>query len=295
MDAIVEYFNRLAIYNPLIVIIELLLIGIIVYWAIDFLEGTRGERLFRGVIIILLAASMILKLVIVRFDFARLQYLYNSFLIFVLIIAVAAFQPEIRRMLIKIGQAGSFGGSTHRQLLRTVEEIINAVTTLSEKKIGAIIVLERQVALGEFVETGVKLNADVKAALLRTIFYPGTALHDLAVIIQGDRIAAARVQLPLAEAGLAGGALGSRHRAAIGVTTGSDAIAIVVSEETGIISIAEDGKLEQHITEEELRKRLTSVIIDAGPVSAGLKRSIKNKKATATGKQEESFDGAQDK
>ena len=295
MDAIVEYFSRLAIYNPLIVIIELLLIGLVVYWAINFLEGTRGERLFRGVIILLLAASMILKLVIVQFDFARLQYLYNTFLILVLILAVAAFQPEIRRMLIKIGQAGSFGSSTHRQLLRTVEEIINAVTSLSEKKIGAIIVLERQVALGEFIETGVKLDADVKAALLRTIFHPGTALHDLAVIIQGDRIAAARVQLPLAEAGLAGGALGSRHRAAIGITTGSDAIAIVVSEETGIISIAEDGKLEQHITEEELRKRLTNILIDAGPLLARLRKSTRNKKTSHPAKQDRSFDRAQDR
>lgn len=280
MDAILEYFSRLAIYNPLIVIIELLLIGLVVYWAINFLEGTRGERLFRGIIILLLAGSMILKLVIVRFDFARLQYLYNSFLVLVLIIAVVAFQPEIRRMLIRIGQAGSFSGSAHRQLLQTVEEIINAVTNLSEKKIGAIIVLERGVALGEFTETGVKLDAKVKATLLRTIFHPGTALHDLAVIIHGDRIVAARVQLPLAEAGLAGGSFGSRHRAAIGITTGSDAVAIVVSEETGNISIAEDGRLERHITEEELRKRLTSMLIDAGPLSARLRRNTEDKKVS---------------
>jgi diadenylate cyclase len=278
LDAIVEYFSRLATYNPLIVFIELLLIGLVVYWAINFLEGTRGERLFRGIIILLIVGSMVLKLLIVRFDFERLRYLYNSFLVLVLIIAVAAFQPEIRRMLIRIGQAGSFGGSAHRQLLQIVEEIINAVTNLSEKKIGAIIVLERQVALGEFIETGVRLDAKVKATLLRTIFQPGTALHDLAVIIHGDRIAAARVQLPLAEASLAGGLLGSRHRAAIGITTGSDAIAIVVSEETGIISIAEDGRLERHITEEGLRKRLTSIVIDAVPLSARLKRGIGNKK-----------------
>jgi diadenylate cyclase len=215
---------------------------------------------------------MVLKLVIVRFDFARLQYLYNTFLIFVLIIAVAAFQPEIRRMLIRIGQAGSRGGPAHRQYLQIVEEIINAVTSLSERKIGAIIVLERRVALGEFTETGVQLDAKVKGALLRTIFHPGSPLHDLAVIIQGDRITAARVQLPLAEAGQAGSTLGSRHRASIGITTGSDAIAIVVSEETGIMSIAEDGKLEQYITEEELRKRLTTILIDAGPLSGRLRR-----------------------
>ncbi|OHB59589.1 MAG: hypothetical protein A2173_07715, partial [Planctomycetes bacterium RBG_13_44_8b] len=190
MDAIFEYFSRLATYNPLIVIIELLLIGLVVYWAVNFLEGTRGERLFRGIIILLLSGSMILKLVISRFDFARLQYLYGFFLILVLIIAVAAFQPEIRRMLIRIGQAGSFGSSSHHQLTHTVEETISAVIAMSKKKTGAIIVIERRVALGEFTEMGVKIDARVKAALLITIFYPGTALHDLAVVIHGDRIIA---------------------------------------------------------------------------------------------------------
>jgi diadenylate cyclase len=189
-------------------------------------------------------------------------------------------------MLIRIGQAGSFSSSAHRQLSQITEEIISAVNALSEKKVGAIIVLERKVALGEFTETGIVLDAKVKATLLKTIFHPGAALHDLAVVIHGDRIVAARVQLPLAEASLAGGSLGSRHRAAIGITTGSDAVAIVVSEETGIISIAEDGRLDRHITEEELRKRLTSIIIDARPLSARLRRSKGNKKASDSASQE---------
>ncbi len=280
LDAIFEYLNRIATYNPLIVTIELLLIGLVVYWAVDFLEGTRGERLFRGIIILLLAGSMILKLLIGRFEFERLQYLYGSFLILVLIIAVAAFQPEIRRMLIRIGQAGSFGSSSHQQLAQTVEEIISAVTNLSEKKVGAIIILERQVALGEFTETGVRIDAKVKSALLETIFHPGSALHDLAIIIHGDRIAAARVQLPLAEVGAVKGSLGSRHRAAVGITTGSDAFAIVVSEETGIVSIAEDGQLDRHITENDLRKRLTKIIVDTGPLTAKLRKKAEEKKDT---------------
>jgi len=278
LEAILEYFNRIASYNPLIVFIELLLIGLVVYWAIDFLEGTRGEKLFRGIIILLLAGSMILKLLIGHFDFERLQYLFSSFLIFVLILAAVAFQPEIRRMLIRIGGAGSFGGSSHQQLTQTVEEIIIAVNNLSAKKVGTIIVLERQVALGEFIETGVRIDSKVKAALLETIFHPGSALHDLAVIIQGDRIAAARVQLPLAEIGYVKGSLGSRHRAAAGITTGSDAVVIVVSEETGIISIAEDGKLDQHISEDELRKRLTNILVDTGTLAAKLRKNVKEKK-----------------
>jgi diadenylate cyclase len=261
LDAIFEYFSRIAIYNPLIVLVELLLIGLVVYWAVNFLEGTRGERLFRGVIILLVAGSMILKLVIVRFDFVRLQYLYSSFLILVLIITVAAFQPELRRMLIQIGQAGSFVNSSRLQLSQTVEEIVEAAANLSAKSIGAIIVIERQVALGEFIETGVRLDTPVKAVLLETIFHPGTALHDLAVVIRGQHIIAARVQLPLAELGSVGGALGSRHRAAIGISRGSDAVAVVVSEETGIISVAQDGKLDKYVNKEHLRARLSEVIV----------------------------------
>ena len=212
--------------------------------------------------------------------------MYSSFLILVLILAVAAFQPEIRRMLIRIGGAGTFGGSSHQQLTQTAEEIIGAVNSLSESKIGAIIILERQVALGEFIETGVRIDAKVKAALLETIFHPGSALHDLAVIIQGDRIAAARVQLPLAEIGYVKGSLGSRHRAAVGITTGSDAVAIVVSEENGIVSIAEDGKLQQHITEEELRKKLTNIIIDSKTLAAKLRKKTKEKKDLDSADQE---------
>jgi len=135
------------------------------------------------------------------------------------------------------------------------------LTELSAARIGAIIVIERQVALGEFIETGIRIDAKVTAELLKTIFHPGTALHDMAVIIRGDRVVAAGVQLPLAEAGSIGGVeLGSRHRAAIGITAGSDATCLVVSEETGIISLAENGKLTRNADESRLRKRLASVI-----------------------------------
>ena len=264
MDAILEYFGRVETYNPLIVAIELLLIGLVVYWAVDFLEGTRGERLFRGVIILLLSGSMILKLLIVQFEFERLQYLYSSFLILVLIIAVAAFQPELRRMLIQIGQAGAFLSSHQNHLSQTIEEIVQAVVSLSTKSIGAIIVIEKQVALGEFIESGVKIDAQVKASLLETIFYPGSPLHDLAVVIRGQQIIAARVQLPLAEVGSTGGTLGSRHRAAMGIARGSDAAAIVVSEETGIISIAQGGNFDRHLTIEQLRAKLTEIIAGSG-------------------------------
>jgi len=266
VETLIDYFNRVAIYDWWVVAIELLLIGLVVYWAVDFLEGTRGERLFRGVIFILIAGVLILNLVVERLEFERLQYLYKGFLIAVLIIAVVGFQPEIRRALIRIGRAG-FLTSSSQQLARTFEEIIAAVVELSEAKIGAIIAIEKRVALGEFIETGVQIDARVTTELIKTIFQPGTPLHDMAVIVRGDRVVAARVQLPLAEAGsIDGFELGSRHRAAIGLTTGSDATCIVVSEETGAISLAQEGRLTRKITESELRKHLTSTMDEMVPI-----------------------------
>jgi diadenylate cyclase len=266
VETLIDYFRRVGGYDWWVVAIELFLIGLVVYWAVDFLEGTRGERLFHGVMFILIAGFLILKLVVGRFAFERLQYLYNGFLIAVLIIAATAFQPEIRRALIRIGRTNFLKGSSHL-LSRTAEEIITAVTELAAAKTGAIIVIERKVALGEFIETGVEIDARVTAELLKTVFYSGTPLHDMAVIIRGDRAVAAGVQLPLAEAGSVGGVeLGSRHRAAIGITTGSDAICLVVSEETGIISLAQNGKLTRKISESQLRKHLISTMDEMTPI-----------------------------
>jgi len=266
VETLIDYFRRVGGYDWWVVAVELFLIGLVVYWAVDFLEGTRGEKLFHGVMLILIAGFLILKLVVGRFAFERLQYLYNGFLVAVLIIAVAAFQPEIRGALIRIGRT-SFLRSSSRLLSRTAEEIITAVTELAAAKTGAIIVIEKKVALGEFIETGIEIDARVTSELLKTIFFPDTPLHDMAVIIRGDRAVAAGVQLPLAESGSINGvALGSRHRAAIGITTGSDAICLVVSEETGTISLAQNGLLTRGISESELRKHLISAMDEMAPI-----------------------------
>ena len=262
METLIDYFSRVMSLNLWVVAIELFLIGLVVYWAVDFLEGTRGERLFRGVIFILIAGVLILKLVSDRLGFERLEYLYKGFLVFVLVVAVAAFQPELRRALIRIAQPRFLASLS--QITGTIEEIITAVTELSTSRTGAIIVVEKRVALGEFIETGVRIDARVSSELIRTIFQPGSVLHDMAVIIRCDRIVAAGVQLPLAEAesieGIEGTRLGSRHRAAIGITADSDATCLVVSEETGIISIAHGGKLMRNVPESRLRVYLTSAM-----------------------------------
>ena len=265
MRAILEYILNISFYEQLVVAAELLLIGLFVYTIITFLEGTRGERLFRGMIFVLVAGSLLLNLVVKTFGMDRIAYLYNGFLIAALIIAVVAFQPEIRRGLIRIGQARFFASSP-QQLSRSVEEIITAVSQMAAERTGAIIVIPQQVALGEFIETGVRVDAKVTSELIQTIFHEGTALHDMAMIIQADRIVAARVQLPLAEASSKFGQLGSRHRAAIGVTTTSDAVVIVVSEETGIVSVAIDGNLIRNVSEAQLRRHLTTALVETTPI-----------------------------
>ena len=259
---IIFYFERLLTYNPIKVAVEVMLIGVVVWWVVNFLEGTRGARLFRGVFFILVTGSLVLKLVVEQFDFERIQYLYNGFLLALLIMAVAAFQPELRRALIRIGQTGFVAGSNKR-LKNAVDQIVDSVEYFSKTRTGAIIVVEEQVGLKEYIENGVKIDAEITSQLLETIFYDGTPLHDMAVVIRGDRIVAAGVQLPLAERGTVELVeLGSRHRAAIGISLASDATVIVVSEETGIVSIASDGKLNRMIKPETLRTLLSKAVKD---------------------------------
>lgn len=273
MNVIIDHILRISNYERLIILAELLIIGFVIYAVLNFLEGTRGERLFRGMIFILVIGALVLNLVVRKFGMERIAFLYNGFLIVVLIIAVIAFQPEIRRALIRIGQTSIFASSSQQQLTRTVEEVITAVSQMAATRTGAIIAIEQRVGLGEFIETGVRLDAKVTNELIKTIFYPGTPLHDMAMVIRGDRIVAARVQFPLAEVGtLSTGQLGSRHRAAVGLTSSTDAIVLVVSEETGIVSIAANGTLTRNVSEARLRRHLKTALVETTPRIGRLSR-----------------------
>ena len=273
METFINYLHRVGTYNPSIVAVEFLLIGVVVYWVVSFLKGTRGERLFYGIILLLVAGSLLLDIAAVWLRFERLEYLYKGFLVAVLFIAMVGFQPEIRRALMRIGQTPFFGGAS-QQLSHTIDEIARAVGNMAQSRTGAIIVIEHQIGLGEFIESGIQLDSAVTSELLRTIFYPGTPLHDMAVVVRGDRLVAARVQLPLVEAVVQDGfELGSRHRAAVGITAGSDATCIVVSEETGTVSLATNGKLTRNVSEEQLRNHLSRVM--------GGERFWKNQKKAA--------------
>ena len=248
------FFERVA-DRPWVTLIELLLIGSVVYSALRALQGTRGARLVRAVLTILAVSFAVVWLVAERFGFERINALYPYFILSVFLVSLVAFQTELRRLLLKVGE-----GAWLRRWIHTgdevIEPLVTAVDRLARKKIGALIAIERSAEAGAIVESGVQLDAVVSAELLETIFWPGSALHDLGVMIGQGRIRAAGCQFPLAESADVDRSLGSRHRAAIGLSQEADAVVIVVSEETGTISVAIQGHLQRGFTPETLRETL---------------------------------------
>lgn len=256
LQSLRSFFERVS-ERPWTVLIELLLIGTIVYIILRFLQGTRGARLVRAVLTILAVSFAVVWLIAERFEFDRINILYPYFILAVFLISLVAFQTELRRMLLRLGQ----GGWLQRWIKDSdemIDPIIKAVERLSTKKIGALIAIERTTELGAVSETGVALDAAVSAELLETIFWPGTPLHDLGVIVREGRIVAAGCQFPLIESGDVERSLGSRHRAALGMSHEGDAVVIIVSEETGTISLAIDGRLRRSLKSGTLREALRS-------------------------------------
>jgi diadenylate cyclase len=205
------------------------------------------------VFFLLVVASMLVRVLGHGESFTRLAFLYDAMLPLVAIGLVVVFQPEIRRAISRIGDTPLFRRKPQPVTI-TVDAVVEAAVYLSRAKFGALMVIERSTPLKNLLEGGTVLNADISSRLLQTMFFPGTALHDLAVVIRGQRILAAGVQLPLAEPSeMSDGQLGSRHRAGVGVTQETDALVVIVSEETGIISLAERGELTRSLNADELR------------------------------------------
>jgi diadenylate cyclase len=240
--------------NTLRNILDISLVFIIVYVVLKLLRGTRAVPTVIGLVLLAL-----LYWVSVVQELATLEFVLRYAVGFIGIAIIVLFQSEIRQALIYFAnrlrlpsfrrQKGQFGGTIY-------DEIVLAVTTLASEKVGALIVIERNVGLRNFVDAGVQLDARVSYDLLVTIFNPSTPLHDGAVVIQNERIAAASVFLPLTKNPEISRELGTRHRAAIGITEGSDAISVVVSEETGLITFVEDGYVHRNIDTHQLRRLL---------------------------------------
>lgn len=239
---------------------ELALIGVVVYVVLRFLQGTRGARLMQAVLAIM--SGMLLLSIIARiFQLDRILVLYPYFVGGTFLVTLVVFQPELRRGLTLIGERLSRRART-AQSSRLIESLVSMAASLSRRKIGALVAIERRVPVGALRETGVALDAEISRELLETIFWPGSALHDLGVIIVGSRIAAAGCEFPLAEADPSHRIFGSRHRAALGMSLETDALVVVVSEETGGISLAVRGRLYRDLDPERLREMLAVRMID---------------------------------
>jgi diadenylate cyclase len=252
------------IERPWVAMLELLLIGAVVYTVLRFLQGTRGARLLRAVIIILIVSFVAVWIIADKLQSERIKVLYPYFVLGVFLVSLVAFQAELRRFLLRIGE-GYWLQRWVKDSAHLVDPIVTAVEHLSKRKTGALIAIERTGEVGALTEAGVRLDATVTSELLETIFWPGTPLHDLGVIVHSGRLIAAGCQFPLAESGEVDRSLGSRHRAAIGLSQEIDALVIVVSEETGLISVASHGALTRGLEPAALRGLLINELSGGSP------------------------------
>jgi diadenylate cyclase len=232
--------------------LDIVLVAIIIYQFIQIVRGRRAAHMLGGLLVLVLVylMALALKMELLRTLLATLAP-YTAFAMIVM------FQSEIRRLLARLGKQRLIGFGSRLQRRDTVDEILLALQQLAQQKIGGLIVVEREIGLRTFVESGVPLDAAISRDLLLALFHPGAAMHDGAVIIQGDRIAAAACFLPLTMNPELLRYLGTRHRAAIGVTEETDCLSLIVSEETGRISIAQYGEIEYDVTLERVEEALT--------------------------------------
>src|SRR5918996_4325315 len=238
-------------------VLDIAIVSIIVYEFLKLIRGTRAVQMAAGSLLLvgLLYVSRLAPL-------QTVNWMIRNMLVYVAFAAIVIFQSDIRRALAHFGQAPFFRYFNRQEAAdETIEEVIVAATMLSQQRIGAIIVVEREIGLRNYIESGIPLDATLTYDLLVTIFRPGSPLHDGAVIIQEGRVAAAACFLPLTVNPRVSRELGTRHRAAIGLTEENDAVAIVVSEETGTISLVLDGRIDRGLTPDQLRERLRTFVV----------------------------------
>lgn len=258
-------------------ILDILIVTFLIYKVLNLAKSRSTAQIVKAVIFLL-----VLSYVSNVLNFHALNYIVSKTIEVGLIALVVVFQPELRRALERLGGSTIKGFLTPKvqvgDTIKTVEHTVSACRTMSRQKIGALIVFERQNNLEEYFKTGTVVDAQVSSELLKNIFFPKAALHDGAVVIRSDRIAAAGCVLPLTENPNLSRELGTRHRAAIGITEHSDAVVVVVSEETGVISCVVGGNLKRYLTPESLTKLLTEELVEEEAQSAHTKiRALLNK------------------
>lgn len=247
-------FNLDSPLRVFLLVVDIAIVTVIIYYLYRLIRQTRAVQIFKGIamLIVLLAISQLLDLTILKF-------ILSNFLTYGMILIIIVFQPELRSALERLGRKNItqfFDFDDKIKDKQVVSEIVKAVEIMSLKKIGALIVIEQGTKINDIVREGVDLSAKVSSELIQTIFNPRTPLHDGAIIIEGNQIKAAKCVLPLASENIIPKNVGTRHRAAVGISEVSDALVIVVSEETGTISFVEDGKMKRDLTGDKLTSML---------------------------------------
>jgi len=257
-----KLFNTLPAYMAAI---EIPIIAVIVYIVLRMLHGTRGAGVFKGLVFFFTILAILLSVIISYFQLEQVSFFLRGFLTTPALALMILFQPELRRGLIRLGRAPLIRSLWGRESV--VEQVAEAAVQLAKMKIGAIIALQRDVGLDDFIEGGTQMDAEVTSTLLMTIFWPNTPLSDGAVVINNERIAAAACLFPLSENPDIDKRLGTRHRAAIGLTEDTDAVCVVVSEETGIVSLTVGGQIMRSFDKDALIGRLRH-LMSAGKAPA---------------------------
>jgi diadenylate cyclase len=244
----------------LINVVDILLVALLIYRLILQIRGTRAVQLIKGLIVLLVAATISSWL---RLN--TINWILDKVMAMVIVAIPVVFQPELRRALERLGRGKFFARPLYflgeEAANRLAGELVRAVSMMSKRKIGALIVMERETGIYDYMETGIKIDGMVSAEFLLNIFMPNTPLHDGAVIIRGDRAVAAGCFLPLSENPDLSKDLGTRHRAGLGISEHSDALAIIVSEETGIVSVAHEGSLTRNLDENALKELLENILL----------------------------------
>ncbi len=255
-----EIFNNIISGVGITDVIDVVIVAFVIYKVLGFIRETRALQLVKGLLILVLATVLSDK-----FNLYTLNWILRNTMTLGVIALVIVFQPELRRALEYVGRSKfitpQFAQMDKEKVKVITASIIKAVDYFSSNKVGALIIMERETILNDIAETGTRINAEISTELLGNIFYEGAPLHDGAAIVRGDRVYAAGCVLPLTQSKSLSKELGTRHRAGIGITENSDAIAIIVSEESGIISIAVDGKLSRFLDIKTVEKTLLNTYL----------------------------------
>lgn len=252
-------FSNLFTWNNFSIALDVLIIWYLVYRLIMLIRGTKAVQLAKGIVFI-----FIVRIIAGLLQLHAVTYIVDQIVSWAVIGIIVIFQPEIRRGLERLGRTPIFSGrgeSAHAKSVKMVQELDKAMQYMSKRRIGALITIQQDTGLDDYIETGIKLDADITGELLINIFIPNTPLHDGAVIINNNRIAVAAAYLPLSDSSMIPKRLGTRHRAAVGISEVTDAVTIVVSEETGGVTITKNGRFLLDLTREEYLKYLNAQLV----------------------------------